>query len=88
MIDTTKYPSANPNKNCFIADSYLPNKKGGKTPPFTYAKSFPFRFIIYSSDYFSSNPYKKYQNSLQQSNLLNSIANQKILANPYELDEA
>jgi len=40
MIDTTKYPSANPNKIFFIADSYLPEKKGGKTPPFTYAKSF------------------------------------------------
>ena len=88
MIDTTKYPSAKLNKNFFIADSYLPDKKGGKTPPFTCIKSFSFRFIIYSFDYFSSNPYKKYQNSLRQSNLLDSIANQKILANPYELDEA
>ena len=33
MIDTTKYPSANPNKIFFIADSYLPDKKGGETPP-------------------------------------------------------
>ena len=71
-----------------MVDSYLPDNKGGETPPFTCTKSFPFRFIIYSFDYFSSNPYKKYQNSLQQSNLLNSIANQKILANPYKLDEA
>ena len=30
MIDTTKYPSAKLNKNFFIADSYLTDKKGGK----------------------------------------------------------
>jgi hypothetical protein len=40
MSDTVKYPSAKPNKNVFIEDSYLPDKSGGKTLPFTYTKSF------------------------------------------------
>ena len=88
MIDTTKYPSANPNKIFFMVDSYLPDNKGGETPPFTCTKSFSFRLIFYSFDYFSSNPYKKYQNSPKQANQIQSIANQRILMNLYESDEA
>lgn len=88
MIDTTKYPSANPNKIFFIADSYLPDKKGGETPPFTCTKSFSFRLIFYSFDYLLPNLCKKYQNSPKQVNQLQSIANQKILMNLYESDEA
>ena len=30
MSDTVKYPSAKPNKNVFMLDSYLPDKNGGK----------------------------------------------------------
>ena len=88
MSDTIKYPSANPNKNFFMVDSYLPDKKGGKAPPFTRAKSFSFRFIIYSLDYLLPNLCKKYQNSPKQVNQLKSIANQRILMNLYESHEA
>ena len=88
MTDTIKYPSANPNKNFFIADSYLSDKNDRVFPPFTRTKSFSFRFIIYSLDYILTNPCKKSQNSLRQSILLNTIANQRITKNLYELHEA
>ena len=42
MIDTTKYPSANPNKIFFIADSYLPEKSARvvKIAPPVYTNPF------------------------------------------------
>ena len=42
MSDTIKYPSANPNKNFFIADSYLPEKSARvvKIAPPVYTKPF------------------------------------------------
>ena len=88
MSDTIKYPSANPNKNFFMVDSYLPDNKGGETPPFTCTKSFSFRLIFYNFNYFLTNLCKKYQNSPKQANQIQSIANQRILMNLYESDEA
>jgi len=38
-----------------MVDSYLPDKKGGKTPPFTCTKSFWFIFFIYSLNYLLTN---------------------------------
>ena len=42
MSDTIKYPSANPNKNFFMVDSYLPDKSARvvKIAPPVYTKPF------------------------------------------------